>query len=215
MLHRAWNVTLSLQQPPVWWNRHKARLLNTTNSFSLRNLLEGCITVTVEEHPGWILHLRQKSLISPTTFHGLWILNETTQSKFRSEAETLWRGRSLGDTECCLHRKVHSSDAGKRPCDRVPWRNDCRRDMATGALGDRAAPLLPVKCAAAPITAKYSGKHSDMFSAPTDSFLTLLLPPLFTLWSKRKVLGRQLTCRNICLSETNLLIFLQHIHGYK
>lgn len=51
---------------------------------------------------------------------------------------------------------------------------------------ERQLPLsLPVKCAAAPVTAKCSRKHSDMFSAPTDSFLALLLPPLFTLWSKR------------------------------
>lgn len=47
---------------------------------------------------------------------------------------------------------------------------------------ERQLPLsLPVKCAAAPVTAEYSGKHSDVFSEPTDSFLTLLLPSLFTL----------------------------------
>lgn len=55
-------------------------------------------------------------------------------------------------------------------------------------------PSLPLKRVAAPVTAEYS-----VFSAPTESFLTLLLPPLFTLWSKREVLGRQLACRNKCL----------------
>lgn len=137
-----------LQQPPVWWSRHKVTPPDTTKSFSLRNLFEGCITVTVKEHSGWMLCLRQKSQISPTAFHAygksLWILNETTQSKIRSEAETLWRGHSLGEPGSAaldFTRKVHSSDAGKRPCHRVSWRNDCRRDRATGALGEAAAAI--------------------------------------------------------------------------
>lgn len=76
-------------------------------------------------------------------------------------------------------RKVPSRDAGKRPC-----HTECLGGMAVEGpreLWERQLPLSLQPNAAAPITARFSGKHPDMFSAPTKSFLTLLLAPLSTL----------------------------------
>lgn len=138
-LHDAWYVTLSLQQPPVRWKGNEVRPPSPTRGFGFNNLFEGCITVTVEEHPSWMLRLRQKNQIIPTTSHNLWILHETSRSKFRSKAETLWRSRSLGEPGSAGH--CQEGVYHHRPRRSMLRRNDGRRDTATGTLGETAAAI--------------------------------------------------------------------------
>lgn len=216
-MHGTW-VTLSLQLPPVWWSRPKVKPPDTTKSFSLRNLFEGCITMTAKEHSGWMLCLREKSQIIPTTFHAwgksLWILNETT-SKIRSKAETLWREaweslralpEALGKPESAaldFTRKVHSSDAGKRPCHSTPWRNDCWRDMARWALGE----------AAAAIASSQTRGSSPYCWVPQDAWHCSCLRCVHFEAREQCQEDNSPVEINVCLSEANLFAFLQHIHG--
>lgn len=134
-LHHARYVTLSLQQPPVPWKRNKVRPPNPTCGFSFSNLFEGHITVTAEEHPNWMLQLRKKPQISPTTSHSLRISNETSRPKLRSKAESLWRSCCLGalswtSSGRCLAPKARSQRASeqwrqKGHCDGCASRGSC------------------------------------------------------------------------------------------
>lgn len=209
-------MTLALEQSPVWWNRQWVRLPNTTKSFCLRNLFKGCITQWQTRNiQGWMLCLRQKSQITPISFHGLWILNEATQSKIRSEAETLGRGCSLeelGSAALDFTRQMSSSDAGKRPCQSVleEWlqeghgqgsteRGSCRYRFQSSA---RQLLLLPSRAG---------------------STLTCLLHPLIAFWHcfclqclhfKAKERSREGNSPvEMSAFQKLTFAFLQHIHG--
>lgn len=82
----------------------------------------------------------KKNQIIPTTSRSLWILHETSRSKFRSKAETLWRSHSLGEPGSAGHRQ--EGVYHHRPRRSVLQRNDGRRDTATGVLGETAAAII-------------------------------------------------------------------------